>query len=276
MDNTAVIEQIRSGNKDAIKAVYQENAKDIYSFAKSITGDHDSAMDVTKKTFVSLFTDIQNGSEPQDIRLAALKIAYNEACQAAMPEKAPEVQDVPEVTDDGTVSPDETDTPAAAHFSEEQKTEEDGVVGDGIIDTKEELEAVFHESNDESDADSWKDEPDETEAPEDDQKIPETDDQGDEDELGNTQVFELVIDENEEDEEVKGLVDDESDDHDEYEYVERKPRRKGVTALIVIINIILILILLWLIVGLLVSFGVLPEISGLGYGWFNNHIYPLF
>ena len=51
----SLIEEIRSGNKDAVKAVYSEYAKDVYNFAKSITGDHDTALAATKKTFVKLF-----------------------------------------------------------------------------------------------------------------------------------------------------------------------------------------------------------------------------
>ena len=80
-----IIEEIRSGNKEAIKEVYKENAKDVYNFAKSITGNHETALEATKKTFIKLFTDIQNGDEPTNIRLAALKISYDEACRIAMP-----------------------------------------------------------------------------------------------------------------------------------------------------------------------------------------------
>ena len=82
-----LIEQIRSGNKDAVKAVYQEYAKDVYNFAKSITGDHDSALAATKKTFVKLFNNIKKGEEPENIRTALLKVAYDEACSIAMPAK---------------------------------------------------------------------------------------------------------------------------------------------------------------------------------------------
>ena len=80
-----VIEEIRAGNKETIKEVYKENVKDVYNFAKSITGNHESALDATKKTFVILFGRIQKGEEPANIRLAALKIAYDEACAIAMP-----------------------------------------------------------------------------------------------------------------------------------------------------------------------------------------------
>ena len=83
----SIIEQIRSGDKDAVKAVYQEYAKDVYNFAKSITGDHDTALAATKKTFVKLFNNIKKGDEPENIRTALLKIAYDEACSIAMPAK---------------------------------------------------------------------------------------------------------------------------------------------------------------------------------------------
>ena len=82
-----IIQEIRSGNKDAVKAVYQEYAKDVYSFAKSITGDHDSALAATKKTFLNLFRNIQNGEEPANLRTAALKLAYDEAYEMAAPKE---------------------------------------------------------------------------------------------------------------------------------------------------------------------------------------------
>ena len=82
-----LIEEIRSGNKDAVKAVYSEYAKDVYNFAKSITGDHDSALAATKKTFVKLFNNIKKGEEPDNFRTALLKVAYDEACSIAMPPK---------------------------------------------------------------------------------------------------------------------------------------------------------------------------------------------
>ncbi|MBR5931478.1 MAG: hypothetical protein IKZ95_05565 [Lachnospiraceae bacterium] len=86
----SLIDEIRSGNKDAVKAVYQEYAKDVYNFAKSITGDHDSALAATKKTFVKLFNNIKKGDNPDNIRTALLKVAYDEACSIAMPAKEEE------------------------------------------------------------------------------------------------------------------------------------------------------------------------------------------
>lgn len=336
MDNKAIIEEIRSGNKDSIKTVYQSYAKDIYNFSKSITGDHDSAMNATKKTFINLFSNIQNGETPEDIRLAALKIAYDESCAIAMPDAAKQ--------------------PAAEAPADEEK-----VIGDDIVDTPEEFQSVMEESDQESEAASWKDEPNEAEFPDqmiqtaaeetpaDDavdtqtepsegipvetEQTPEApvteeavetenvqvaaasfaEDVQDEinedteavaevtkdvsnapenvsaeaaEDIGNTQVFninamdynqdgELVIDEKEEIDD-KGLVDLEDTFEEEAEEEPVKPRKKGVTAIIVIINIILILILLWLLYGLLINFGVLPQVADLGYTWFNETIYPIF
>ncbi len=82
---STLIEEIKSGNKNAVKAIYQEYAKDVYNFAKSITGDHDSALAATKKTFGKLINNIKKGDEPKEIRTALLKIAYDEACAIAMP-----------------------------------------------------------------------------------------------------------------------------------------------------------------------------------------------
>lgn len=95
-----IIEEIKAGNKNAVKAIYQEYAKDVYNFAKSITGDHDSALAATKKTFGKLVNNIKKGEEPENIRTSLLKIAYDEACGIAMPslntnqkeEKVPEIE----------------------------------------------------------------------------------------------------------------------------------------------------------------------------------------
>lgn len=82
-----IIQEIRSGNKEVVKSVYQQYAKDVYNFAKSITGDHDTALAATKKTFMTLFKNIQNGEEPANLRTAALKIAYDEAYKLAAPQE---------------------------------------------------------------------------------------------------------------------------------------------------------------------------------------------
>lgn len=268
MDNKQIIDDIRSGNKESIKTVYQSYAKDIYNFSKSITGSHDSAMEATKKTFINLFTNIQNGETPDDVRLAALKIAYAESCAIVMPEKKAENASTADAE------------PAAAQKGK--------VVGDDIIDTPEEFETVMNESDSEAEASSWKDEPNEADFP--DEKIApaEGDSESEVSDIGNTQVFnisgmdynqdgDLVIDENEEVSEEKAIeteIDTKLGSEEDEE--QAKPRKKGVTALIIIINIILILILLWLLYGLLVNFGVLPQIADLGYTWFNQTIYPLF
>ena len=81
----SLVDEIKSGNKDAIKQVYQENAKEVYEFAKGITGDHDTAMKATKNTFIKLFKQIQSGDEPTNLRSAALKVCYDEACKLAVP-----------------------------------------------------------------------------------------------------------------------------------------------------------------------------------------------
>lgn len=96
-----IIQEIRSNNKEAVKAVYQQYAKDVYNFAKSITGDHDSALAATKKTFLTLFKNIQNGEEPANLRTAALKIAYDVAYQMASP-KAEAVQPAPAPAEDSS------------------------------------------------------------------------------------------------------------------------------------------------------------------------------
>ena len=81
----SLTDDIRSGSSDAVKQLYQENAQEIYDFAKSITNDHDTAMQATKTTLSRLVQEIQDGKEPTNIHSEALKIAYDEACKIAMP-----------------------------------------------------------------------------------------------------------------------------------------------------------------------------------------------
>ena len=40
----SLIDDIRAGSNEAIKQLYQENAQEVYDFAKGITGNHDTAM----------------------------------------------------------------------------------------------------------------------------------------------------------------------------------------------------------------------------------------
>ena len=99
----SLIDDIRSGSNDAIKQLYQENAQDVYDFAKGITNNHDTAMQATKNTLSKLVQQIKDGSEPANIHSEALKLAYDEACKIAMPSvqniKSPyeEEDDVPPV-----------------------------------------------------------------------------------------------------------------------------------------------------------------------------------
>ena len=263
MENAEVIKAIRSGDKDVIRDVYKDNAKDVYNFAKSITGDHDSAMNATKRTFVNLFTNIQKGDEPANIRLAALKLAYDEACRIAMP--STENIDSPF---DKKEEPAVQEEPVTA--SEVPETDADvertAVVGDGIIDTPEEMNEVMDE---------------EEEVEEEETPLRES---GSED-IGHTAVFsikeamgdneEIEMDEEYDDEEDDDYYDD-YDDDDDYETA---PRSKAATVIIIIINIILALILIWLLYGLLLSFGVIPKDYvhlGFTYNFFNEHIYPIF
>lgn len=295
MENSEIIKAIRSGDKDVIRDVYKDNAKDVYSFAKSITGDHDSAMNATKRTFVNLFTNIQKGEEPANIRLAALKLAYDEACRIAMP--STENIDSPF---DKQEEPEAAEVEEAA--SEVPQTDSDiertaSVVGDGIVDTPEEMNEVM-------DGEEFNyDENAEEEVPEEEQDASEEEDtfageessveeaaddvaersRDDEASIGNTQVFnikEAMADEDAEIEMDEEYEDDDYDDEyydDEDEYDEA-PRSKAATVIIIIINVILALILIWLLYGLLVSFGVISDIIHLGftYTFFNEHIYPIF
>ncbi|MGI6072035.1 MAG: RNA polymerase sigma factor [Lachnospiraceae bacterium] len=260
METRETIDLIRRGDKEAIKMVYKENAKDIYSFAKSITGDHDLAMDATKKTFVDLFKNIQEGETPVNLRMAALKMVYDEACRIVLP------------------SSDKIDSPF-------DRTETPAVVGDGIIDTEEELTGAIDEFFDddrlEDEADAMADKFEEDAFFE--GKVPEYADEeeqaGEEepaDPVSVTQVIniaevhsdgDIVIRENEADDEWGDIQENVSVD---------PPKKRGITVVMIIINIILVLLLIWLLYGLLVNLKILPEIADLGYTWFNDTIYPIF
>ena len=281
MDN--MIQEIRSGNKDAVKSVYQEYAKDVYNFAKSITGDHDSALAATKKTFLTLFKNIQNGDEPANLRTAALKIAYDEAYQMAAPAKeepAPAAQEEP------------VEEPAYAEPMFQQRT---GRVPQAPViedEYEDEYDEPYEEEEDDFVApnrtqDANREEVYVPQGGYDTLKIEPVDVEEEQVEMRGrrrrpaAQIEEEVaprrrrkaapVYEEEVEEEVDEYYDDDYDD----DYEEVKPRNKGLFIFCIILNVILILILLWFLGGLLVNLGVLPDID-LGYSWFNAHIYPLF
>lgn len=266
----SVIDDIRAGNKDAIKDVYKEHAKDVYNFAKSITGDHDSALDATKKTFVTLFTRIQNGETPTNIRLSALKIAYDEACRIAMP--STEILDSP-------YDPKETlETDGIIPAAEEAAVETAEEVEESVQETVEEVAAaeIVSEADEEPEATeeiaAAAEEAEEapSEAPEEPAEEAPADDDDDDD-------LEIVDAAENETEKTAEAVDAEpaaavSDTP------EKKRVGKGALAILIILDIILILALLWFLGGLLVKLDILPESIGniLQYPWFNENVFPLF
>lgn len=293
-----MIQEIRSGNKDAVKAVYQEYAKDVYNFAKSITGDHDSALAATKKTFLTLFKNIQNGDEPQNLRTAALKIAYDEAYQMAVPKDEPAPAEEPAAQVEEPQAPAEEPSYAEPMF--QQRTRPVPPVDDyeeEYEDTYEEEEDDFVAPNRPQDAeredvyipqggyDTLKIEPVDVdeEAAEMRGRRRRPADEFDEDgaprrrrraQEDPRQQRRRAQEVEEYDDDIDDAYDDDYYDDDDY-VEEKKPRNKGLFIFCIILNVILILILLWFLGGLLVNLGVLPDID-LGYSWFNAHIYPLF
>ena len=307
-----LIEEIRSGNKDAVKAVYSEYAKDVYNFAKSITGDHDSALAATKKTFVKLFNNIKKGEEPDNFRTGLLKVAYDEACSIAMPPKEEAAANV--------VTPKSIDEIKAPKPQREEiympKGGYDSLqVEEQAEDTVPEEEAPRPKRTRPEGARPRRPRPEEAvegeEAPRPRRPRPEESAEGEEAPRRKKQrpVSEdgqerkrrprpVPMDEEEApaprkrrvaEEELPPIetVEEEVDVYDaldedegyEGEYDEEveyeKPRSKGLFIFCIILNVILILILLWFLGGLLINLGVLPEFD-LGYSWFNGHIYPLF
>ncbi len=309
-----LIEEIRSGNKDAVKAVYSEYAKDVYNFAKSITGDHDSALAATKKTFVKLFNNIKKGEEPDNFRTALLKVAYDEACSIAMPpkEEAPANVVTPKSIDEihapSKPQREEIYMPKGGYDSlqvEEQPVEEDLPVetprpkrtrpeGERPRRPRAEEGTEGEEvrrprrSRPEEDAEG-------EEAPRRRKQRPVSEDgqerkrrsrplPQEEEEVPSPRRRRVVEDDDlpeietvEEEVDVYDALDDEEGYEGEYddEVEYEKPRSKGLFIFCIILNVILILILLWFLGGLLINLGVLPEFD-LGYTWFNSHIYPLF
>ncbi|MBO4834924.1 MAG: hypothetical protein J5483_02320 [Lachnospiraceae bacterium] len=308
----SLIEQIRSGDKDAVKAVYQEYAKDVYNFAKSITGDHDTALAATKKTFVKLFNNIKKGEEPENIRTALLKVAYDEACSMAMPAKeaadtaktivptpieekqAPKREEiympkggydslqVEEVAVDETAEEIVEEAPRPRRPRSEEgapRPRRPRPVEDGTEEAPRPRKRRPIEETEEV----------EEEAPRRKRPRPTPVEEAEEEFVEEPRSRKKKRAKNEEEAvpSKKRRADDDVDVYDALEDEEgyeeayeeegeyEKPRNKGLFIFCIILNVILILILLWFLGGLLINLGVLPEFD-LGYSWFNAHIYPLF
>lgn len=298
MDN--MIQEIRSGNKDAVKTVYQEYAKDVYNFAKSITGDHDSALAATKKTFLTLFKNIQNGDEPANLRTAALKIAYDEAYKMAAPkQEAVEEAVVEEPAPRQRTAPAEAAPVYEDEYEEEYETstyeeEEDDFVPPqrqkdadreevyvpkGGYDTLK-IDPVNVDNEEARPRRRRRPEPEEEfeEQPRQQRRARQAEEFEEEPRQRRPRPEESRVNRRAQEVDVYALDEDgnvRDDYEDEYIEEEEKPRNKGLFIFCIILNIILIIILLWFLGGLLVNLGVLPDID-LGYSWFNGHIYPLF
>ncbi len=261
-----IIQEIRNGNKAAVKAVYQKYAKDVYNFAKSITGDHDSALFATKKTFSVLFNNIKHGDEPANLRTAALKIAYDEAYNAATALKS---------SDNSTEAYAESESPANKTYLSPKNIENNSYDAMPVSNRN----ASNYDYDDYDDAYSAR--PSRTTAKRQQrysEPVYDSYDNYDEDSYNDYDDYEAP----KKSKRVRSRADvynafDDDNQYDDYneESNDGKHRNKGLFVFCIIINVILILILLWFLCGLLVNLGVLPDID-LGYTWFNNTIYPLF
>ena len=307
-----LIEEIRSGNKDAVKAVYSEYAKDVYNFAKSITGDHDSALAATKKTFVKLFNNIKKGEEPDNFRTALLKVAYDEACSIAMPPKdeaaakvvtptpiedvqAPQKPQREEIyMPKGGYDSLQVEEPAAEELPEEEaprprRPRPEGArprrprPEEGAEEAPRPRRPRPEEGEEEEEAPRRRKQRPVSEDGQERKRRPRPLPQDGEEAPAprrrrNVEDDDLPpIETVEEEVDVYDALDEEEGYDGEYdEEVEyEKPRSKGLFIFCIILNVILILILLWFLSGLLINLGVLPEFD-LGDSWFNSHIYPLF
>ena len=257
-----VIEEIRAGNKEAIKEVYKENVKDVYNFAKSITGDHDTALDATKKTFVILFKNIQNGEEPTNIRLAALKIAYDEACAIVMP--STEAIDSPYDKQKG-----DEDMSFKVSGGDEEKKEE----------PVKEKEAEPLKSPERKEPEKTKEPAGRPAAAK--EEKPQKSAAKKVETIHEETLFEDEYNADEgasvPEEPVKKKEKKSKKAQEEIEEEEEEKKKHPVASMILlIINIILIIILIWFILGLLQNLEIIPEGINMGHEWFNNTIYPLF
>ena len=265
-----VIEEIKAGNKEAIKEVYKENVKDVYNFAKSITGNHDTALDATKKTFVILFSDIQKGETPTNIRLAALKIAYDEACKIAMPS-----------TDEINSPYDRKEEPAYTSedkAAEEQKEEEQAKTDYAERQAAERTQPELSAGPETGYQDEIR--PAETDADESSE---------DEAETYEEYFFEKkrtdLSSQTDPESEKTGLSEinmyEDDEEEPDFDEANEKSAKKhwalpALSIIFLIVNIILVLILIWFLLGLFQNLGIIPESVNLGHEWFNDAIYPLF
>ena len=317
MDNTSIIEAIRAGSKEAIQKVYTENAKDVYEFTNSLIHDSAKSKEITRVTFVTLFRKISAGENPSDLRIAAMKEAYEEAVPF-MPKKTPEQEEevvldepeviVKEVTQNIIIPKEEIDAAEAeAEEAPEAEAEETPEPIENSADMAEEIKTRLSQAAEKEAeaAESYSREAYETGDSVDDIVLEEDvqlvrdepedfyEDEPEEKSVHHTQVIDIseapeesdVIIEEAVEEYERGEYEDEYeydedyyDDDDDYydDDEEDRPKKKGFFTVLVIINIILILLLLWLLCGLLVNLGVLPESLDLGYTWFNETIFPIF
>ncbi len=255
-----ITDLIKAGDKEAIKQVYKDNSKEVYEFAKSITGEHESALEATKQTFLAFFSGIQAGEEPTNIRSSLLKLAHDEACKIAIPssmmeEEQPEAEDLPEQA----YSSYEDQGSGIKELDEAVgECETDAAMGETRVISlpKEALDELMDDDEDKTVDDIAEEEYyDEPEA--------------ERRHGGYDDDYDDYDDEYDEYDEYDDEYDEYDDDYDE------SSRSTGVFAVCLIICIIFILILLWFAVGLLEHMGIIPEIN-LGYDWFNLHIKDIF
>ena len=255
----SLVDDIRSGNSDAIKQLYQENAQDVYNFAKGITNNHDTAMQATKNTLSKLVQQIQDGAEPANLHSEALKLAYDEACKIAMPS----VQNIKSPYDDDEEEP----APAPAPAPEPQKRREEAPARPQRGSRRQERQDLYEEPYAEEDE---YDEP-----PRAQRRPPVKGNRGNYDQRQQSVRRNPRQDYYEDYDRDYDRYEDYDDDYDDYS---DKPKHGAGFWICLVINIILVLLLIWFLVGLLMNLGVIPDNlhETLGFKWFNETIYPLF
>ena len=295
----SLVDDIRAGSSDAIKQLYQENAQDVYDFAKGITNNHETAMQATKSTLSKLVQQIQDGSEPANLHSEALKLAYDEACKIAMPSvqniKSPYDEEAEEEPAPAPKKPQAPvqEAPQKEEYYEERYGEEEyeevpraprrGNNSSARADERDRRGSrdaraprdgrdprdardprESRDPRDRRDPRDSRDPRDRAPAPRGNRPQPARRNPRDE-------YYEEDYDRR------YDRYDDYEEDYD-YDDYEGKPKHGAGFYVCLVINIILVLILIWFLIGLLMNLGVLPDTlqSTLGYDWFNNTIYQLF
>ena len=78
-NETALVEQVEMGDKDAFTALYNEHSQKVYRFALRLTGDHQEAEDVLQDAFLRAFVHLGEFRNEERFSTWLISIAGNDA-----------------------------------------------------------------------------------------------------------------------------------------------------------------------------------------------------